>query len=64
MEDVLIVGKLDSKELEKSINDLIDYVDKGTSKMVQSFDTALGKIQSKLQDLSTHEAYSLSRNSS
>ena len=45
-DDVLIVGKLDSKELEKSINDLIDFVGDKTTIMAGEFDSAMDKMKS------------------
>lgn len=51
MDDVIILGKLDKKELEKSIGDLVNYVEAGTKKMATDFDNAIEGMKRKLQSL-------------
>ena len=58
-DDVLIVGKLDSKELEKSINDLIDFVGDKTTIMAGKFDSAMDKMKSAMKDFAITQKVSV-----
>ena len=58
-DDVLIVGKLDSKELEKSINDLVEYVGDKTTIMAGKFDTAIDKMKNAMKDFAITQKVSV-----
>ena len=47
----IIVGKLDDKEITNSINNLVSLVERQTKAMVNSFDTAISSINTKLKSI-------------
>lgn len=60
MDDVLIVGSLDKKALEKSINDLVNFVDNKTGAMANSFVGSMTKMENAMKNFATTQRVSVS----
>lgn len=60
MDDVLIVGSLDKKALEKSINDLVNFVDNKTGTMANSFVGSMTKMENAMKNFATTQRVSVS----
>ena len=59
MDDVIIVGSLDKKELEKSIQDLVDYVGDKTNAMASKFTEGLDKMKLAMKDFAITQKVSV-----
>lgn len=59
MDDVIIVGSLDKKELEKSIQDLVDYVGNKTNDMASKFTEGLDKMKLAMKDFAITQKVSV-----
>lgn len=59
MDDVIIVGSLDKKELEKSIQDLVDYVGNKTNTMAKDFTEGLEKMKLAMKDFAITQKVSV-----
>lgn len=59
MDDVIILGKLDKKELEKSIDELVNYVADKTTTMAGKFETAMDKMKSSMKDFAVTQKVSV-----
>lgn len=59
MDDVIIVGSLDKKELEKSIQDLVDYVGNKTNVMASKFTEGLDKMKLAMKDFAITQKVSV-----
>ena len=59
MDDVIIVGSLDKKELEKSIQDLVDYVGNKTNAMASKFTEGLDKMKLAMKDFAVTQKVSV-----
>lgn len=58
-DDVIIVGSLDKKELEKSIQDLVDYVGDKTNTMANKFTEGLDKMKLAMKDFAITQKVSV-----
>lgn len=58
-DDVIIVGSLDKKELEKSIQDLVDYVGNKTNDMASKFTEGLDKMKLAMKDFAVTQKVSV-----
>lgn len=59
MDDVIIVGSLDKKELEKSIQDLVNYVGDKTNTMAKNFTEGLDKMKLAMKDFAITQKVSV-----
>ena len=59
MDDVIIVGSLDKKELERSIQDLVDYVGNKTNTMAAKFTEGLDKMKLAMKDFAITQKVSV-----
>lgn len=59
MDDVIIVGSLDKKELEKSINELVEFVGKKTNKMAEDFTEGLDKMKLAMKEFAITQKVSV-----
>lgn len=59
MDDVIIVGSLDKKELEKSIQDLVNYVGDKTNAMANKFTEGLDKMKLAMKDFAITQKVSV-----
>lgn len=59
MDDVIIVGSLDKKELEKSIQDLVNYVGDKTNTMAAKFTDGLDKMKLAMKDFAITQKVSV-----
>lgn len=59
MDDVIIVGSLDKKELEKSIQDLVDFVGNKTNEMASKFTEGLDKMKLAMKDFAITQKVSV-----
>ena len=59
-DDVIIVGKLDDKELKKSIDNLIGYVADKTTEMAGKFETGINKMKDAMKDFAITQKVSVS----
>lgn len=59
MDDVIIVGSLDKKELEKSIQDLVNYVGDKTNTMAAKFTEGLDKMKLAMKDFAITQKVSV-----
>jgi len=58
-DDVLIVGKLKDDELRKSINELVDYVDRNTATMASSFVVSIDMMKGAMKDFAITQKVSV-----
>jgi DNA repair exonuclease SbcCD ATPase subunit len=58
-DDVLIVGQLDSKELERSIDALVWYVNESSKDMAEKFDSAMVKMKASMKDFALTQKVSV-----
>lgn len=58
-EDVLIVGKLDDKDLRKSIDDLVNYVGNQTSVMASEFVVSMDLMRGAMKDFAVTQKVSV-----
>lgn len=58
-DDVIIVGSLDKKELEKSIQDLVDYVGNKTNDMANKFTEGLDRMKLAMKDFAVTQKVSV-----
>ena len=59
MDDVIIVGSLDKRELEKSIQDLVNYVGDKTNTMASKFTEGLDKMKLAMKDFAITQKVSV-----
>ena len=59
MDDVIIVGSLDKRELEKSIQDLVNYVGDKTNAMAKNFTEGLDKMKLAMKDFAITQKVSV-----
>lgn len=58
-DDVIIVGSLEKDELEKSINELVEFVEGKTNKMAQDFVQGLDKMKLAMKDFAITQKVSV-----
>lgn len=59
IEDTIIVGSLKKDELEKSINELVEFVDKKTNTMAEDFTAGLDKMKLAMKDFAVTQKVSV-----
>ena len=58
-DDVLIIGSLSDKDMRRSIDDLVNYVDTKTNKMADSFESAIGRMNTAMKDFAINQKVSV-----